>query len=77
MVIDSEHNKYLPSVISQGTPPKNTLQEYVGFLCTLGGNCPLHVHVASHIAIRNKIILTIVSTIQFVSQAYRFLCKMK
>lgn len=29
------------------------LQEYMGFLCTLVGSCPLHVQVASHTAFIN------------------------
>ena len=40
--------------MSQGTPPKKILAEYIGFLYILGGNCPLHVQVASHIAGRKK-----------------------
>ena len=35
------------SVMSQGTPPRKTRGEKVGFLCLLGGNCPLHVHITS------------------------------
>ena len=31
------------SVISQGTPPRNTRGEYVGLLWRRGGSCPLHV----------------------------------
>ena len=40
--------------MSQGTPPKKIFAEYIGFLYILGGNCPLHVQVASHIAGRKK-----------------------
>lgn len=37
----------LPSVMSQGTPPRKTLQEYRGSLLFLGGSWPLQVKVAS------------------------------
>lgn len=40
----------VPSVMSQGTPPRNTLQENSGFLLFLGGSCPLQVKVASFTA---------------------------
>ena len=34
-------------MMSQGTPPRNTLGEKVGFLCLLAGSCPLHVQITS------------------------------
>lgn len=40
----------LPSVMSQGTPPRKTLQEYRGSLLFLGGSWPLQVKVASFTA---------------------------
>lgn len=40
----------LPSVMSQGTPPRKTLQEYRGSLLFLGGSWPLQVNVASFTA---------------------------
>jgi hypothetical protein len=36
--------------MSQGTPPRKTLQENSGFLLFLGGSCPLQVNVASFTA---------------------------
>ena len=38
------------SVMSHGTPPRNTLQLYKGFFVFLGGSCPTQVHVASLLA---------------------------
>ena len=35
------------SVTSQGTPPRNILQEKTGFLCLLGGKVPDHVQLTS------------------------------
>ena len=40
--------------MSHGTPPRNTFEEYTGFLYMRGGNCPLHVQVASQIAVEIK-----------------------